>query len=173
MAYYNPYTQLIDQAKAAPIAGVASGFATGGPIGAVIGGITGLINRRRGYQQADQMVGALESPDLVDTDVYGRPTFNSAAALQTTQDITGLQNAVKKGKRGFRKLFRSQDDIMLAHKMGMQSENLQQGLQAGRNQFNTQMMDFNNRQSAMTQYNQLLNNQNRLNSLYSIGTSLY
>ena len=173
MAYFNPYVQMLDQANAAPVAGFASGFMQGGPVGGIIGGISGVIKRRNAYRQADEALDALEPDSLVDTDIYGRPVFNSAEALQQTANINDLNRAAGRKRRGLRKLFRSNDDVILGAKMDMKSQALQTGLQDERNKFNSQMEDYNAQQLAMSQYNQMLNNTNRLNNLYNIGTSLY
>lgn len=174
MAYFNPYVQMIDQANAAPLAGATSGFMQGGPIGAIAGGISGVMARRSAFRKANDAIQAIDpNPDLTDTDVYGRPTFNSSAAIEATQTMNQLGSASKRKRKGLRGLFATSDDRIMGHQMDIKSRMINEGLQSGRDQFNTQMVDYNNQQLAMAQYNQLLNNQNRLNSLYNIGTSLY
>jgi len=174
MAYFNPYTQLIDQADMSPLGGAAAGFLQGGPVGAAIGGISGMLNSRRAFRQADEAVRTVdENPDLVGVDIYGKPTFNSAGAVEATQSMNELSSASRKRRRGLRGLFGSHDSHKLAGDMQIKAHNIAQGLQSQRDMFNSQTMDYNNQQAAMAQYNQLLNNQNRMNNLYNIGTSLY
>lgn len=173
MAYYNPYVSLIDQANAGPLGGAAAGFMTGGPIGAAVGGITGMLGRRRAFGQLSDSVRAIQSPDTVDVDEYGKPVFNSASAIEATQTMNELNSASRRKRRGLRGLFASNDDRILAHGMSMKANMINNGLQSERDSFNSQMMDYNNQQMALQQYNQLLNNQNRFNNLYNIGTSLY
>lgn len=166
----NPYD--FNTNSAAPLVGAAQGFATGGPVGAVIGGVAGVINRRESYKQASNNVKNINgSVDLSGVDpITGKPTFNSGAAIEATTTIDSLNNSNKKRRKG---LFRTGDDLALAHGMQLKANELSGGLQTGRDEFNSSMRNYNAQQQAMTQYNQLLNNQNRLRSLYSIGTQLY
>ena len=174
MSYYNPYVQMLDQANAAPLGGAAAGFLQGGPAGAVIGGVTGMLQRRAAFGKVDDALRQLDTnPDLVDTDPYGRPVFNSAGALDATHTMNDLNGAVKRRKKGLRGLFANSDDLILNSQMSIKAGMLNNGLQDQRDLFNNQMTSYNEQQAAMAQYNQLLNQSNRLNNLYSIGTSLY
>ena len=160
----------------APLSGAAQGFLTGGPIGAAVGAIGGMLQRRESFRKAQDNLNAI--PDNIDASTIdpatGRPVFNSRAAIEGTATMDNINSALRKKRKGFfRRAFASNDDKILQHQMGLKIGRLDQSLESERQDFNTNMQDFNAQQLAMTRYNKLRNNQDRLNNLYSIGTSLY
>lgn len=178
MAYFNPY-DIPSQTRFSPISMAASGASIGnsivpgigGVIGAGAGAITGYLAREHAYNQASNSLNDEHLQDIIDIDIYGKPTFNSSAALAANQSIDTLISSGKRDKR-FR-LFGSAARRKFGKNEETTAGRFTNELQSSRDQFNNQMMNYNNQQAAMAQYNQLLNNQSRLNNLYSIGTSLY
>jgi hypothetical protein len=153
--------------------GSAQGFASGGAVGAIIGGVTAQFGT---FNKVHQNLNKLDTGVNVSAidPITGRPVYQGSGAVGAKQTM----GALNQGQKAINKSYDPATHVIskvfgTGRKLRRKRSELEQNLRSGQQQFNAQTEQFNAQQAATTQYNGLLNNQNRLKNLYSIGTNLY
>lgn len=149
------------------------GFASGGPIGAIAGGaIAQLGTFNRVHSNLDRLDRSVAGTQGVDA--YGRPIYNSSGVANQYRNLAAL----KKGAyRTTHTLDPGQPTIALIRgtrrKLRKAARDVQTNIGYANQDYTNKTNAYNQQEMAMNQYNQMLNNRNRLNTLYNIGTQLY
>jgi hypothetical protein len=149
------------------------GFASAGPFGAIIGGAIaqlGTFNKvHNNLGKLDRSVAGTQG-----VDAYGRPIYNAGGIANQYKNL----NALKKGAyRTTHTVDPGQPTIALIRgtrrKLRKAARDVQTNIGYANQDYTNKTNAYNQQEMAMNQYNQLLNNRNRMNTLYNIGTQLY
>lgn len=149
------------------------GFATAGPFGAIIGGAVAQLNTfnnvHKNLDALDRSVGGVNGYDA-----YGRPIYNSGAIANKFDTLKALKRGAY---RTTHTLDPGQPTIALIRgtrrKLRKAAADVTKNIQFAQQDFTNKANQYNAQELAMAQYNQSLNNRNRINTLYNIGQQLY
>jgi hypothetical protein len=153
--------------------GSAQGLASGGVIGAIIGGVTSQIGT---FSKVNKNLNKLDTNvNATDIDpITGRPVYRSQAAINANSTYNDLEKGKKAIDRSFDPMTQTAGWFTgTRKKIKRKQRELNQGLMAANQNYNDKAVLANQQQMAQDQYSQLMNNQSRMQNLYSIGTSLY
>ena len=142
--------------------GVASGAASGaaaGPlgagVGAVVGGVTSFFKQDA---QLKKNINNVNTDFNSMTDIYGRPVFDSTGFAQGTSDLQGLMEATVPGKHAMRPRRRRQAERKL--------NELHNSIMTGQQNFNQAETKFRDRMTQLSEFNERVNDNSRLQNLY-------
>lgn len=134
---------------------VGSGFATGGPIGGVVAGVTNFFQQDA---KLKQRVNNINTSFNNGVDAYGRPTYDSQAYAQGSQDLSGLMKSIRPGAQALRPRRRRQ--------MERKAGQLYNALQAGQQNYNQAETAYRDRSLQLQDYYNRQNDNSRMYNLY-------
>jgi len=155
------------------VKGAAAGSAAG-PWGTLIGAVVGTVAGQAGALSKinKNLKNVNVNPDFIGgTDSNGRPIYNSGAAFNSANTLSTI-NESQKNIHGSADITGTRWLANLAFgtnkKLKRKRDELRAGIQKSQNNFNNADITSINQQNNMEEYNKRLNNQSRINNLYSI-----